>query len=416
MPRTKQSRDKADRATNENVLDPSTNHILRKMIDRGDKITEMEGVISAGKEANVYGGHCGPEWRAIKIYRTAVVQFRDRERYVVGDHRVTMGYDSNNNREMIKAWALKEFRNLKRMQMAGIPAPTPLAVENNVLVMTFLGNAKGLAYPRLRDVVLEGDNVDRRWRDLYVQVLGLMRRLYRACRLVHADLSEYNMLYHDGRLYLIDVSQSVEHEHPAAMEFLRMDIKNVGNFFRRQGVNTLPDRKMLDFIIDRTIPASEPSMSREVERLFSQVEDPQDVENDNVVFRATDPPRTLDEAYDYEVATGGADLEHRKLLTNMVVFDKAEVESGGDKDWESDGESGSNKEWESDGESGSESDSDSRRTEGPAATPRGKKHQDKDVKKAHKMAVKDEQRERRKNKIPKHVKKKMVKDTARKTR
>lgn len=35
---------------------------------------------------------------------------------------------------------------------------------------------------------------------LYADVVGLMRRMYRECRLVHADLSEYNMLYSDSQV------------------------------------------------------------------------------------------------------------------------------------------------------------------------------------------------------------------------
>lgn len=33
--------------------------------------------------------------------------------------------------------------------------------------------------------------------------------------------------YHDGDAYIIDVSQSVEHDHPQALEFLRKDCTNV---------------------------------------------------------------------------------------------------------------------------------------------------------------------------------------------
>ena len=45
--------------------------------------------------------------------------------------------------------------------------------------------------------------------------------MYHECNLVHGDLSEYNILWHDGRPVIIDVSQSVEHAHPFATEFLR---------------------------------------------------------------------------------------------------------------------------------------------------------------------------------------------------
>ena len=38
-----------------------------------------------------------------------------------------------------------------------------------------------------------------------------MRRMYHVCNLVHGDLSEYNILWHEERPVIIDVSQSVEH-------------------------------------------------------------------------------------------------------------------------------------------------------------------------------------------------------------
>ncbi len=49
----------------------------------------------------------------------------------------------------------------------------------------------------------------------------MVRNLYQKCRLVHADLSEYNVLVHDNQLYCIDVSQAVELDHPRAFDFLR---------------------------------------------------------------------------------------------------------------------------------------------------------------------------------------------------
>jgi RIO kinase 1 len=59
----------------------------------------------------------------------------------------------------------------------------------------------------------------------------MMRNLYHKCRLVHADLSEFNMLYYEGKVIVIDVSQAVEHDHPHALEFLRKDCNNVNGEF-----------------------------------------------------------------------------------------------------------------------------------------------------------------------------------------
>lgn len=72
--------------------------------------------------------------------------------------------------------------------------------------------------------------------------------MFHSCKLVHADLSEYNILYHEGHLCIIDVSQSVEHDHPSAFDFLRNDIKNVEEFFGRLGVRCLGLRRCFEFV------------------------------------------------------------------------------------------------------------------------------------------------------------------------
>jgi RIO kinase 1 len=63
-----------------------------------------------------------------------------------------------------------------------------------------------------------------------------MRLLYQECKLIHADLSEYNLLYYENKINVIDVSQSVEHDHPQALSFLQRDIKNINDFFKKKGV------------------------------------------------------------------------------------------------------------------------------------------------------------------------------------
>lgn len=97
-----------------------------------------------------------------------------------------------------------------------------------------------------------------------------MRRLYQTCHLVHADLSEYNILYHDNHLYIIDVSQSVEHEHPSAFDFLRLDIKNVEDFFRKKAngaVRTLGLRRTWNFITQEVIPGIAPAEEKDEKHL-----------------------------------------------------------------------------------------------------------------------------------------------------
>lgn len=187
---SKRQVDKSDRATVEQVLDPRTRMILFKMLNRGS-IYSIDGCISSGKEANVYhatteaGAHM-----AIKIYKTSILIFKDRDRYVTGEFRFRHGYAKSNPRKMVKLWAEKEMRNLKRLRLANIPCPEPVELRMHVLLMTFIGNAQGWAAPRLKDAVIHTSE----YKALYLQCVAMVRTMYQECRLVHADLSEYNIL------------------------------------------------------------------------------------------------------------------------------------------------------------------------------------------------------------------------------
>lgn len=382
------TKDKADRATSELVLDQKTRMLLLQMINRGI-VSEIHGAISTGKEANVYGAvlfnEAGePIQKAIKVYKTAILVFKDRERYIAGEHRFKGGFDKGNNRKMVKLWAEKEFRNLRRIHQEGIPCPEPIHLKMHVVVMDFLGDRKGWAYPRLRDATLQGDDVEQQWRALYIQILGLMRRMYQRCKLVHADLSEYNILYHDGKLYIIDVSQSVEPDHPRSLEFLRMDIKNVGDFFRRKSVDILPDRAVYDFITTTAGPLEEPAMSELLEKIYETTPaaaDENELQVDNEVFRNQYIPQTLDQVYDAEkdgrkLEMGeGQSLVYKNLLADEVVQSKQDKKD----DDENTSETGS----ESDDEGASLGSDESGDDEGrfEKGRPRGRRFEDKDEKK-----------------------------------
>lgn len=82
--------------------------------------------------------------------------------------------------------------------------------------MEFLSRGNGFASPKLKDYPYK--NRDEIFH-YYHTMVAYMRLLYQVCRLVHADLSEYNTIVHDDKLYMIDVSQSVEPEHPMSLDF-----------------------------------------------------------------------------------------------------------------------------------------------------------------------------------------------------
>lgn len=405
--------DKSDRATNEQVLDPRTRMILLQMINR-NIVSEVNGVISTGKEANVYHAlssstddEASDVHRAVKVYKTSILVFKDREKYVAGEHRFRQGYNKSNNRAMVKVWAEKEMRNLKRIYASGIPCPEPVYLRLHVLAMSFIGDARGVAAPRLKDVEFVDSDSAARWRKVYIEIVSYMKIMYQDCKLVHADLSEYNILYHKDKPWIIDVSQSVEHDHPRSLDFLRMDIKNVNDFFKRKDVNILPDRRLYAYLMATSSDLKMSSLYSGVDTIMAERREADD-EVDNEVFRKQYIPQTLDQVYDAErdakqiQGTGRDALVYKDLLATpaeQADHNRAVGSQGSDHDDEGASVSGSE----------ADSDDESRFEKG---TPRGKRFVDKEEKKEHKKQIKEEKREKRKEKMPKHVKKKMISQSA----
>src|SRR5213592_983084 len=131
-----------------------------------------------------------------------------------------------------RAKAQKEYKNLVRMEDAGVRVPTPERVLDNVLVMAYIGDESTPA-PSLREVALESPAA------VYQDVVANLRAI-RKSRLVHADMSEYNLLWWQDRVVVIDVGQAVPLDHPHAEEWFRRDVANIARFFKRLRVDTTP--------------------------------------------------------------------------------------------------------------------------------------------------------------------------------
>ncbi|RBI63463.1 serine protein kinase RIO [halophilic archaeon] len=216
----------------QSVFDDATLAALYKLVQDG-YVRAFGGPISSGKEATVYNalGDDEREEVAVKIYRINASDFQDMREYLVGDPRFEEL--SGNKKRVVLAWVRKEFANLKRAARAGVRVPEPIAVQRNVLVMEFLGD-DGERAPTLDDAHLENPET------AYEVVREYMRRLYDA-GLVHGDLSEYNIIVHDGELCIIDLGQAVTLHHPNSADFLTRDCANVAAFFQRQGMDVTGD-------------------------------------------------------------------------------------------------------------------------------------------------------------------------------
>jgi len=226
----------------ESVFDEATLGALYKLVQDG-YIDAFGGPLSTGKEANVYLAE-GPDGEvAVKVYRINASDFRTMRDYLDGDPRFEgIGSDK---KKVVVAWTKKEFANLNRARAAGVRVPGPIAVQRNVLVMEFLGRDGERAH-RLNEVDVENPET------AYGVVREYMRRLYVA-GLVHGDLSEYNLVVHEGELAVLDLGQAVTVHHPNYREFLERDCRNVANFFARQGLDVTGE-DLLSFVTGEDDP------------------------------------------------------------------------------------------------------------------------------------------------------------------
>lgn len=210
----------------ENVFDDVTLLALYKLVNR-KHISLIGGSISTGKEANVFYGE---NWEgkpvAIKIYRIQSANFRTMNEYLAGDPRFSSVRKSR--KEIIFAWTKKEYSNLTRAHDAGIRCPRPLYFDRNILIMEMMGKGE-ISYPQLRAAETSGIDMQA----VYDEVMNSIDILFNKANLVHADLSEFNILYDGKHPVIIDMGQSVTPDHPGAIKFLVRDIKNINRFFKR---------------------------------------------------------------------------------------------------------------------------------------------------------------------------------------
>jgi RIO kinase 1 len=205
------------------VFDEITLLALYKLVHK-KWISAIGGSISTGKEANVFLAEKDSTDIAIKIYRMRTANFNAMSEYIIGDRR--FAGIKKTKKDLIFAWSRKEFSNLKRAHTAGLSVPEPFVWDRNILVMEFIGS-NGISYPHLKNA--NAENPDK----IYREIMQFIEDLYKKAGLIHADLSEFNILYHE-KPYIIDMGQSVTIDHPRAFKFLKRDIANINHFFSSQ--------------------------------------------------------------------------------------------------------------------------------------------------------------------------------------
>ena len=220
--------------TAENVFDSFTLRTLQKLSSEGH-FDGLKSKIAMGKEANVFTAEKGKDLVCIKIYRLETADFNKMYKYIAGDPRFR-GI-KHNRRKIIFEWTKREFRNLLKAREAGVNVPKPIAFENNVLVMEFIGDNFGVLNPA--PILKNKPPIDIE--KCFKSVKQDMKKMYKA-ELVHGDLSEYNILNYNEKFVLIDLSHGTPSFAPASREIFERDIKNVSNYFKRMGIDTDEER------------------------------------------------------------------------------------------------------------------------------------------------------------------------------
>ncbi len=186
--------------------------------------------LGVGKEADVYDAlNAKNERVAIKFHRLGRVSFRQtsRKRGYVKEHAGWL-FQS-------RLAAEKEFQALNLLFPKRVAVPEPLAQNRHVIVMGMieggeLGKWKKIPSPK----------------KVLREILRNLRRAYREAGVIHADLSEYNVILKpDGHILIIDWPQYVTRQHPNASELLTRDLKNVQQFFGRKcGLKLKPEEAL----------------------------------------------------------------------------------------------------------------------------------------------------------------------------
>ena len=223
----------------DNVFDMPTLMTINEL--RRDGIIQyIETSLAAGKESKVYLA-VAPDssLRIVKIYLIVSAEFKKRMQYIAGDPRFSD--IKRGSRSLIMTWARKEFKNMHTAHAAGVRVPLPIAVKKNVLVMEFVADSEGNPMPALI-------NTEEITLNDYQQVIEQMTMLYQKAKLVHADLSEYNIFKTNLGIMLFDFGSAIDIQQPNSKQFLFRDVSNLNRFFEKRGIEVLPTAQVIEKI------------------------------------------------------------------------------------------------------------------------------------------------------------------------
>lgn len=126
------------------------------------------------------------------------------------------------------SWVQHEYQTQTLVYNAGAKVPEPLAVNDNAILTTFVGNRR-LPAPTLQRTKIAPTQAG----DLFIQLLEQIAIFLSQDR-IHSDLSSYNILYTKNDFTIIDFPQAINAQtHPKAFFFLHRDIERLCDYFAK---------------------------------------------------------------------------------------------------------------------------------------------------------------------------------------
>lgn len=184
-------------------------------LTRRGTLSALGSLIGEGKESVVYDAlGLGPV--AVKFHRVGGRSFssaRLNRDYMPEEGHIPWLVASRKSAE-------REYEALSLLH-PNVSVPLPIGQNRHTVVMSLI-NGPVLTRCRLE---APGQVLD--------EILTQVRDAYHA-GVIHADLSEYNILVEDGRIVIIDWPQWIPTDHPNAESILTRDIDNILAYFVRK--------------------------------------------------------------------------------------------------------------------------------------------------------------------------------------
>lgn len=180
--------------------------------------------IKTGKEADVYLSSKDKEYRAIKLYRVTSSNFKKITSYINRDFRFKN--IKGNLRKVIFFWVQKEYRNLMICHKENMNVPFVYKQMGNIIIMEYIDGGM------LKDVVLDNPS------EFFEMLLEQMFILKKKAKLIHGDLSEFNILVKNQIPYIIDLGQAMTIKNVDDFNNLKdlylRDVENVVKYFNKR--------------------------------------------------------------------------------------------------------------------------------------------------------------------------------------